>query len=137
MRRLLKPAVLAAVVYILLTVALTWPLAVRPASLVPDDVRDSLLNTWMLAWNARVLALTSSWWNAPQFYPVAGTMAFSEHLLGLTIFTTPIISLTNDPPLAHHAQLFLSFVLSALSADFLAFTISRRHDCAFLGGLAF
>ena len=116
MRRLLKPAVLAAVVYILLTVALTWPLAVRPASLVPNDVGDPLLNTWILAWNARVLPLTSSWWNAPQFYPVAGTMAFSEHLLGLTIFTTPIIWLTNDPLLAHNAAFFLSFVLSALSA---------------------
>ena len=137
MRKFLNPAVLAAIVYVLLTVALTWPLVIRPASIVPNDVGDPLLNAWILSWNARVLPLTASWWNGPQFYPVAGTMAFSEHLLGLTIFTTPIIWLTNDPLLAHNAAFFLSFVLSALSAYFLAFTISRRHDCAFLGGLAF
>ena len=64
-------------------------------------------------------------------------MAFSEHLLGLTIFSTPIIWLTGDPLVAYNVVFFLSFVLSALAAYFLAFTISRRHDCAFLAGLAF
>ena len=137
MRRFLNPVGLAAVVYVLLTVALTWPLALRPASIVPNDLGDPLLNTWILAWDARTLPLTAAWWNGPQFYPVPGTIAFSEHLLGLTVFTTPIIWLTDDPLLAHNAAFFLSFVLSALSAYFLAYTISRRHDCAFLAGLAF
>ncbi len=137
MRRFLKPTILAAAVYVLLTVALTWPLVVHPASIVPNDLGDPLLNTWILDWDARVLPLTANWWNGPQFYPVAGTMAFSEHLLGLTIFTTPLIWLTGDPLLAYNGAFFLSFVLSALSAYFLAFTISRRHDCAFLAGIAF
>jgi len=137
MRRFLSPALLAAVVYVLLTIALTWPLIIHPASLVPNDLGDPLLNTWILAWNARVLPLTSTWWNGPQFYPVTGTLAFSEHLLGLTIFTTPIIWLTGDPLVAHNVAFFLSFVLSALAAYFLADTISHRHDCALLAGLAF
>ncbi len=137
MRRFLNPVVLAALVYVLLTVALTWPLILRPASIVPNDLGDPLLNAWILAWDARALPLTSSWWNGPQFYPVEGTMAFSEHLLGLTVFTTPIIWITGDPLLAHNVAFFLSFVLSALSAYFLAYTISRRHDCAFVAGLAF
>ena len=136
MRRFVNPVV-AAVVYFLLTVALTWPLVLQPASSVPNDLGDPLLNTWILAWDARVLPLTSAWWNGPQFYPVAGTMAFSEHLLGLTIFTTPIIWITGDPLVAHNVAFFLSFLLSALAAYFLAYTISRRHDCAFLAGLAF
>ena len=137
MRRFLSPVLLAAIVYVLLTVALTWPLTIHPASLVPNDLGDPLLNTWILAWNARVLPLTASWWNGPQFYPVTGTLAFSEHLLGLTIFTTPIIWLTGEPLVAHNVAFFLSFVLSALAAYFLAYTISRRHDCAFLAGVAF
>ena len=137
MRRFLHRAAAAAVIYLLLTVALTWPLLVHPASLVPNDLGDPLLNTWILAWDARSVPLTASWWNGPQFYPVAGTMAFSEHLLGLTIFTTPIIWLTGEPLLAYNVAFFLSFVLSAIAAYFLAYTISRRHDCAFLAGLAF
>src|SRR5258706_14477223 len=130
MRRLFSSPVLASAgVYVLLTVALTWPLVLHPRSLVPNDLGDPLLNTWILAWDARVVPLTTGWWNGPQFYPMPGTMAFSEHLLGLTVFTTPIILVSGDPLLAYNVVFFLSFVLSGLSAYFLAFTISRRHDC--------
>jgi len=127
----------AAAVYFLLTVALTWPLIIHPGSLVPHDLGDPLLNTWILAWDARVLPLTHAWWNSAQFYPLAGTLAFSEHLLGLTIVTTPLILLTGNALLGYNVAFFLSFVLSALSAYYLAFTISRRHDCAFVAGLAY
>ncbi len=138
MRRFFSPVVLAAAgVYFLLTVALTWPLLIRPGSLVPNDLGDPLLNTWILSWDARVLPLTHAWWKGAQFYPVEGTLAFSEHLLGLTIITTPVILLTGNPLVAYNVAFFLTFVLSALSAYYLAFTISRRHDCAFLAGLAF
>jgi len=137
MRRLFHPVVVAAAVYVLLTVALTWPLLIHPGSLVPNDLGDPLLNTWILAWNARTAPLTASWWNGPQFYPIAGTLAFSEHLLGLSIFATPIILLTGDPLVAYNVVFFVSFVLSAVAAYLLAYTISRRHDCAFLAGLAF
>jgi hypothetical protein len=137
MRRFSHPFVLAAAVYLLLTVALTWPLVIHPGSLVPNDLGDPLLNTWILAWNAHVAPLTAAWWNGPQFYPIAGTMAFSEHLLGLSLFATPVILLTGDPLVAYNVVFFLSFVLSALAAYLLVLTISRRHDCAFLAGLAF
>ena len=138
MRRQFSPVVLAAAaVYFVLTAALTWPLLIHPARLVPNDLGDPLLNTWILSWDAHVLPLTRTWWNGAQFYPVDGTLAFSEHLLGLTIFTTPVILLTGNPLLAYNVAFFLTFLLSALSAYFLAFTISRRHDCAFLAGLAF
>lgn len=137
MRRFFRPVILSAAAYVLLTAALTWPLVMHPGSLVPNDLGDPLLNTWILAWDARVLPLTTRWWNGPQFYPADGTMAFSEHLLGLTIFTTPVILVSGNPLLAYNVAFFLSFVLSGLSAYFLAHTITRRHDCAFLAGLAF
>src|SRR4029078_3369596 len=137
MRRFFHPVILAAIVSFLLTVALTWPLLVRPGSLVPNDLGDPLLNTWILAWDARAAPLTAAWWNGPQFYPIAGTMAFSEHLLGLSVLATPIILLRDDPLVAYNVVFFLTFVLSALAAYLLGFTISRRHDCAFLAGLAF
>lgn len=138
MRRSFSPVVLAAAaVYFLLTVALTWPLLIHPERLVPNDLGDPLLNTWILWWDAHVLPLTRAWWNGVQFYPVEGTLAFSEHLLGLTVFTTPLILLSGSALLAYNVAFFLSFLLSAFAAYYLAFTISRRHDCAFLAGLAF
>ena len=49
---------LAAALYLLLTVALTWPLALHPGSRVPNDLGDSLLNMFLLAWDARELPFT-------------------------------------------------------------------------------
>jgi F5/8 type C domain len=137
MRRLSSPVVVASAVYVLLTVALTWPLVLHPGSRVPNDLGDSLLNMWLLDWNARVLPLTARWWNAPQFFPVPGVTAFSEHLLGLSIITTPIIVATGNTLLAYNAAFFLSFPLCALSAYFLTHAIARRHDAALVAGLAF
>ena len=65
-------------------------------------------------------------------------MAFSEHLLGLSIITTPVILVSGNPLLAYNAAFFLSFVSQrAVGAYFLTYAISRRHDCAFVAGLAF
>lgn len=137
MRRRPVPVALAAAAYTLLTAALTWPLILHPGSLVPSDLGDPLLNTWILWWNARTVPLTAAWWNAPQFYPFQGALGLSEHLLGLAPITTPVILLTGNPLLAYNAAFFLAFVFSGLAAHFLVFTITRRHDLSFVAGLAF
>lgn len=137
MRRRVVPWLTAAAVYVLLTAAITWPLPLHPRSLVPSDLGDPLLNTWILWWNTQAVPLTGTWWNAPQFRPVPGALAFSEHLLGLTPITTPIILATGDPLLAYNVAFFLAFPLCALAAHFLVFSIARRHDIALIGGLAF
>jgi hypothetical protein len=128
---------LAAALYIALTIALTWPLALSPGRRVPNDLGDPLLNTYLLAWNARTVPLTERWWSVPQFYPQRGVTAYSEHLLGLSPITTPIIWLTGNPLLAYNAAFVLSFVFCGLSAHLLAYVLTRRHDVAVLAGLAF
>ena len=74
---------LAAGLYLLLTIALTWPLLLHPGSRVPNDLGDSLLNMFLLGWNAREVPFSPHWWNLPMFFPIPGALAFSEHLLGL------------------------------------------------------
>lgn len=137
MRRSFTPVVLAAAAYVLLTIALTWPLALHPRTIVPNDPGDPLLNTWIFSWNARTVPLSDRWWNAPQFHPLDGATAYTEHLLGLAPITSPIIWTTGDHLLAYNVAFFLSFVLCGLSAHYLAFVITRRHDVAFVAGLAF
>jgi hypothetical protein len=136
MRRF-SPFVLAGAFYLLVSVAITWPLASTLGSHVANDLGDSLLNMFIMAWNARTLPLTDAWWNMPQFYPATGTTAFSEHLLGLSPITTPVLRLTNNPVLAYNLALFLSFPLSALAAHALAWSLTKRHDAALVAGLAF
>lgn len=137
MRRFPRPVLCATLLYVALTVVLTWPLVLHPGSVVPNDLGDPLLNTWLLAWNARVPPLTERWWNATQFFPIAGVTAFSEHLLGLSVLVTPVILASGNALLGYNVAFFLSFPLSALAAYFLTWTIARRHDAALVAGLAF
>jgi hypothetical protein len=137
MRRRAVAFGLAAVLYGALTVALTWPLVLAPGSTVPNDLGDPLLNTYLIAWNARTVPLTARWWNLPQFYPATGITAYSEHLLGFVPLTTPIVKLTGNPLLAYNAAFVLTFVLCGLSAHALAYILTRRHDLGVLAGLGF
>jgi hypothetical protein len=122
---------------LLLTFVVTFPLFLHPASVVPHDPGDPLLNTWILWWNAHRLPLSAEWWNGAFFYPAPGMLTFSEHLLGLVPITTPIQWLGGGPLLAYNTALVLSFPLSALAMYLLCFFLTRRHDLAFFGGLAY
>ena len=137
MRRPIVGFGLAAGLYFLLTIALTWPLVLHPGSVVPNDLGDSLLNTFLLAWNARVLPLSEEWWHLPQFYPVQGATAFSEHLLGLSVLTTPVIWATGNALLGYNVAFFLSFPLCALAAHALCYELTRRHDISLIAGIAY
>jgi hypothetical protein len=132
-----RPFLGAAALYAALTTALTWPLVLHGGSRVANDLGDPLLNMWLLAWNARVLPLSNAWWNAPQFYPASGVIAYSEHLLGLSPVTTPILLASGNPVLAYNAAFFCSFLLAALAAHALGWSLTRRHDAALVAGLAF
>jgi hypothetical protein len=128
---------LATFAYIALTLAYTWPLPANMMHGVAHDPGDPLLNAWILWWTTKAVPVTAAWWNAPMFYPAMGTFAFSEHLLGLAPVAAPLIALTGSPLLGYNVMLLASYVLSALGGYFLGYTLTKRHDAAFVAGLAF
>jgi hypothetical protein len=123
--------------YGLLACAYAWPILPRLASHVPHDAGDPLLNAWILWWNAHAAPLTEAWWNAPIFHPVPGALAFSEHLLGISVVATPAQWLGANPLLAYNLAFLLSFALSGLFAHLLARRLTGRLDAGLVGGLAF
>lgn len=132
-----RAAALPALAYTLLAMAYTWPLPVNLAQGVAHDAGDPILNAWILWWSTQAVPLTTSWWNAPIFHPAAGTLAFSEHLLGLAPIAAPVIALTGNPLLGYNVTLIATYILSALGGYFLGYTLTRRHDAAFVAGIAF
>jgi hypothetical protein len=81
-------AVLAS--FLAATLVLTLPVAAHPASTLPSDLVDTLLNTWILGWDADRLAHgLHGVWNAPIFFPYHDTLAFSENLFGLGFLVAP------------------------------------------------
>src|SRR5581483_2138873 len=74
-----------------LAVAVTWPVLVRLRYHIAGDVGDPVLVSWMLAWDAdRIRHGFSGIWHAPNFFPYPYTLLYSEHFLGIAIFTAPL-----------------------------------------------
>lgn len=121
-----------------LAVLVTHPLLWKSAGALPSDLGDPLLNAFILGWDAdRALSGFRGLWTAPFFYPRPDTLALSEHLLGVALFTTPVVWVTGNPVLAHNLALFASYVLAGAGMFLLAKALWGRSDAAFLAALAF
>jgi hypothetical protein len=127
----------AFLLYALLAVLTTWPLAGRLATGVPHDLADPLLNTWILWWNAQAVPFSSEWWSGPMFHPIPGVLSFSENLVGLSPLTTPLQWLGAPPLAAYNVAFILSFALSAFSMLLLARALGLGAGPSLVAGLAF
>lgn len=123
--------------YAVLAVAFTWPLLLQLGSAVPSDLGDPILNTWILWWNAQHVPFTTTAWDAPAFFPARGVLAFSETLLGLSLFTNPLQWLGSSPQFAYNVAFLSSFFFCAICAALLAHELTGRRDAAFIAGVAF
>ena len=133
----MKRPLAAFLIYSVLTIALTFPLITNLGRALPNDPGDPALNTWILWWNAHAVPYTAQWWNAPAFYPIPGSLAFSENLLGLSLISTPLQWLGAGPQTAYNVVFLLTFPLCALGAYLLARELTGREDAAFIAGLLF
>src|ERR1700687_5769941 len=70
-RPLLRAWLPVAGAFAAITVALTYPLVTVIGSAFPHDAGDPVLNAWILWWSTQKMPLTTAWWNAPMFYPMA------------------------------------------------------------------
>jgi hypothetical protein len=127
----------ASLLYALLAVLVTWPLAGRLATGVPHDLVDPLLNTWILWWNSRAVPFGGEWWSGPFFHPIPGVLSFSENLVGLSPLTTPLQWLGAPPLAAYNVAFILSFALSAASMHLLARGLGLGPGPSLVAGLAF
>ena len=70
---------LVTLIFLALTIALTWPLAKGLTRDIPGDLGDPLFNAWVLAWDATHFG--RGWLQANIFYPHPLTLAYSELLV--------------------------------------------------------
>ncbi|MDQ3438992.1 MAG: hypothetical protein M3478_01425 [Planctomycetota bacterium] len=116
--------------FLALSLAWLWPVPARLTSRVAGDQGDPILNTWILWWNAQALPFTERWWSPPIFYPLPDTLALSEHLFGIAVFTTPLQLAGLNAIGAYNVALILSCWLSG----FCAFLLGRRLTGSALAG---
>src|SRR5688500_11369852 len=133
-----RRAAAAAILYLLITLVLAYPLALHPRSSVMPGDPDTDLFMWTLAWNTHALVTDPlSVFDANIYYPHRNTHAFSENLLGSTFFAAPVLWTTGDPILALNVVALSSIVLSALGAFVLARRLGFGMPAALSCGMAF
>jgi hypothetical protein len=120
-----------------LAIVWTWPVAATLSSRIPHDAGDPVLNIWLLWWNAQATPLTETWWNAPMMWPMPGSMALSEHLLGLSVVATPLQWLGVSPIGAYNVCFLLTFALSGFFAYLLGRELTGSRFASVCAGIAF
>ena len=127
----------AFVSYLLVTLVLAFPTVRDIAGSLPSDLGDPALNAWILWYNTTALPFTDQWWNPPIFYPAGNILAYSEHLFGISLISTPFYWLTGNAVVAYNITFLLTFPLSGLTAYVLCFELTQRRDASWIAGLAF
>jgi hypothetical protein len=133
-----RELVWATLLYVALTVGLAWPLSVQAADHLLWMGPDSELFAWTLEWNAHALLNNPlAFFDANIFYPQRLTLAYSENLIGASLFSTPVLWLTHNPVLAINVVALSSCVLCGLGTYVLGRRLGLSAAAAALSGLVF
>lgn len=127
----------APLVYLVLAIAWSWPLAIHLGNRFTHDPGDPLLNTYLIWWNAQAVPLTAAYWNPPFYWPMRGAMALSEHLAGLWPITTPLQLLGASPLFAYNFVILTSTWWTGLATHVLTRRLTASTLAAYCAGVAF
>jgi len=125
----------AAAAFALLTLALTWPLALRLHAMEPGD---SAYFAWAMGWALH--ALKSDPLSLPHaniYHPARYALGMDEPVLGTTLLALPLSLFTGDAVLLFNLARLLTFLISALTAYLLARELGCGEGPALLAGAAF
>jgi hypothetical protein len=116
----------ALLAYLVLAVAVTWPLARHLDAALPLGTEPvatvPLFNLWTLWWNAdRALHLGVDYWDAPIFFPAESAFAFSE-AQPTTVVVAPLVWASQTPAVAYNVYLLAALALNGLAS----FRLLRR-----------
>ncbi|HEX5856198.1 MAG TPA: hypothetical protein VFZ57_11315 [Thermoanaerobaculia bacterium] len=125
------------VIFILLTVAMTWPWAahMRDTSFDPGD---SYLASWILAWDFhQTFRDPLHLFDANIFFPYRYTLAFSEHQWGIALLFFPAFAAGLPPLTVHGLAMLFGFALCGYGTFRLARTLTGSTAAAWVAGIAF
>ncbi len=115
--------------------AIFWPLIQRLTTALHDRF-DTMLNTWILTWQARELVRAPlSVFNAPIFHPLPDMLALSEIIWPAAPMTVPILAASGNPILVYNLTFLGTVFLAAVGMYLLALYVTRNRGAALLAGI--
>ena len=126
-----------ALLFVALTVAMTWPQATRLSTQVHDS-DDALLSIWRISWIAHILPESpTDLLNGNIFYPEKRTLAYTDSVLLEGFAAAPLIWAGVSPVTTYNLLLLLSIALSGWAMWRYAFYLTGHQGAAILAGIAF
>src|ERR1051325_6723455 len=124
-------------VFCLLTALLTWPYARYLRDVVVDE-GDPYLVSWLM-WGDyhQTFAHPLQLFHANIFYPYPYSLAFSEHMYGISVIFFPLFALGFRPLTVHAIAMFVGFALCGYGAFRLGRTLTGCLTVAWIAGIAF
>jgi hypothetical protein len=106
-----------------LAVVHTWPLASAPGLWSRNDVADTVLHEWIMAWVAhQIVTDPLRLFDANIFYPERHTLAYSDHLIVQSLMGAPLAWAGFSPVLVHNVVLIAGYALTGWTT---AFVVTR------------
>lgn len=135
----------AVAAYVVITIAATWPLVAGLGRDIAWDLGDSVLTTWILAWDCEQLrailggdfSRLATFFDANIFHPAPLTLAYSEHLIPQALQIFPVYLVSGNPILCYNLVFLSTFVLSGLGMYLLVRELTGNALAGFIAGLLF
>lgn len=124
-------------VFVLATIAFTWPLASNLNGAL-FDLGDPADSSWRLGSMAyQLLHDPFHLYQSLTLYPVPNVLTLDELLTGNALLTAPLIWLTANPVLAFNVLVFGSFALSGFATYLLARHLTGSFGAGIVAGIIF
>ena len=126
----------AALIFTILTAALTWPQTAHLLSVPPHD--DAYFSMWRLAWIAHQLPRDPvHLFDANTLYPAKNTLAYSDAVLFQGIVGAPLIWLGAPVVLVYNLHVLATFVLCGLGMFLLIRDLTGHPAAGLIAGIIF
>jgi hypothetical protein len=132
-----RETVRVALVFTLLTIAMTWPQAAYLRTHIGAHF-DSYFSLWRLSWIAHQLpGAPTELFHGNIFYPQPLTLALSDPILLPGLIAAPLLWVGVSAVTAYNLLILASFVLSGVTAWLLARHLTGSSAAAYLAGIIF
>ncbi|HWB17186.1 MAG TPA: hypothetical protein VG538_12340 [Vicinamibacterales bacterium] len=133
--RVSRPALLAALVFVALTILHTYPLSIAPASRSLNHNVDTEQAEWTLSWIAHALRTDPRHlFDGNIFWPERHTLAYSDPVIMPAMFALPVRLLGGSPVLAFNIAVLVGLALTGWAAWFVAWRWTGSATAALTAG---
>lgn len=123
--------------FCVLTAIQTWPYAKYLRDFVADE-GDPYLVAWIMWWDYhQTFTHPLQLFHSNIFYPYPYSLAFSEHLYGISMLFFPLFAAGLPPLTVHAIAMFVGFALCGYGAFRLARTLTGSSRVAWVAGICF